>query len=100
MSRTAEWKLRLFLFEEEQTTKARLELDTGTTRLTGHGTARCAPQDTDIPEIGDELAVVRAMEDLAARMKQTAYGDRQAADEPSLRESLKPHAGWLDIATS
>ncbi|MFF3618856.1 DUF1876 domain-containing protein [Streptomyces sp. NPDC002467] len=96
MSRTAEWKVRLYLFEEEHTTKARLELDTGTNRLTGHGTARCAPQDNDVPEIGDELAVARAMEDLALQMKQAAYGDIRAAGVRSLQESLKPYTGWLD----
>ncbi|MFD7915989.1 DUF1876 domain-containing protein [Streptomyces sp. NPDC059752] len=96
MPHTAEWKVRLYLFEEDHTTKARLELDTGTNRLTGHGTARCAPQDNDVPEIGDELAVARAMEDLALQMKRAAYGDMQAARAPSLQESLKPYAGWLD----
>ncbi|MFJ9943280.1 dsRBD fold-containing protein [Streptomyces erythrochromogenes] len=95
MTHTAEWKVRLYLFEDH-TTKARLELDTGTNRLTGHGTARCAPQDTDVPEIGDELAVARAMEDLALQMKRAAYGDMQAASAPSLQESLKPYTGWLD----
>ncbi|MFI8338996.1 dsRBD fold-containing protein [Streptomyces sp. NPDC085639] len=97
MSHTAEWKVRLYLFEEEDhTTKARLELDTGTNRLTGHGTARTAPQDTDVPEIGDELAVARAMEDLALQMKRAAYGDMRPASAPSLPESLKPYPGWLD----
>ncbi|MGW7459457.1 DUF1876 domain-containing protein [Streptomyces sp. NPDC054797] len=100
MSRTAEWKVRLFLFEEDGTTKARLELDTGTSKLTGHGTAHCDPQDADVPEIGDELAVSRAMEDLAAQMKRTAYGDMEALDVPSLRQGRQPRSGWLNIATS
>ncbi|MCX5126918.1 DUF1876 domain-containing protein [Streptomyces sp. NBC_00347] len=94
MSHTSEWKVRLYLFEEDQTTKARLELDTGTSKLTGHGTARCAPQDTDVPEIGDELAAARAMENLALQLKRTAYGDMQAVGAPSLQESPKPYAGW------
>ncbi|MFE9484235.1 DUF1876 domain-containing protein [Streptomyces spororaveus] len=96
MSHTAEWKVRLYLFEEDRTTKARLELDTGTNRLTGHGTARCTPQDTDVPEVGDELAVARAMEDLALQMKRAAYGDMQPAGAPSLPESLQRYPGWLD----
>ncbi|GLX16620.1 dsRBD fold-containing protein [Streptomyces katrae] len=56
MSHTSEWKTHLYLFEEGHTTKVRVELDTGTTRLTGHGTARCNPTDKEVPEIGDELA--------------------------------------------
>ncbi|MET9881830.1 DUF1876 domain-containing protein [Streptomyces sp. NPDC006430] len=101
MSHTAEWKVRLYLFEDDaHTTKARLELDTGANKLTGHGTARCAPQDEDVPEIGDELAVARAMENLADQLKRAAYGDMQAVGAPSLEASLKPYTGWLDMEAS
>ncbi|WCD84777.1 hypothetical protein KPP03845_101100 [Streptomyces xanthophaeus] len=79
MSHTSEWKTHLYLFEEEHTTKVRVELDTGTTRLTGHGTARCNPTDKDVPEIGDELAAARALENLALQLKRSAYGDMAAA---------------------
>ncbi|MFE2547390.1 DUF1876 domain-containing protein [Streptomyces sp. NPDC059355] len=79
MSHTSEWNTHLYLFEEEHTTKVRVELDTGTTRLTGHGTARCNPTDKDVPEIGDELAAARALENLAEQLKRTAYGDMAAA---------------------
>lgn len=100
MTHTAEWKVRLYLFEEDQTTKARLELDTGTNKLIGHGTARCAPRDKDVPEIGDELATARAMENLAQQLKRTAYGDMQAVGAPSHEESPKPYTGWLDMEAS
>ncbi|WP_371675438.1 dsRBD fold-containing protein [Streptomyces sp. NBC_01276] len=79
MSHTSEWKTHVYLFEEEHTTKVRVELDTGTTRLTGHGTARCNPTDKDVPEIGDELAAARALENLAEQLRRTAYGDMAAA---------------------
>ncbi|MFJ5806551.1 dsRBD fold-containing protein [Streptomyces sp. NPDC093093] len=88
MSHTTEWKARVYLFEEDHTTKVRVELDTGTNRLTGHGTARCNPVDQDIPEIGDELAAARALEELAVQLKHIAYGDMiksgAAPQEPSL----------------
>ncbi|MFB7462311.1 DUF1876 domain-containing protein [Streptomyces sp. NPDC056224] len=100
MSHTAEWKVRLYLFEEDQTTKARLELDTGANKLIGHGTAHCAPQDKDVPEIGDELAAARAMENLAQQLKRTAYGDMRAVGAPSLQDSPKPYTGWLDMEAS
>ncbi|MET3984469.1 hypothetical protein ABIC27_002342 [Streptomyces sp. PvR034] len=32
-----------------------------------------------MPEIGDELAIARALENLAERLKRTAYGDMAAA---------------------
>ncbi|MCM1972950.1 MULTISPECIES: DUF1876 domain-containing protein [unclassified Streptomyces] len=79
MSHTSEWKTHVYLFEQEHTTKVRVELDTGTTRLTGHGTARCNPTDKDVPEIGDELAAARALENLAMQLKRTAYTDMAAA---------------------
>lgn len=64
MPHTVEWKVRLRLFEEEGTTKARAVLDTGTTELTGHGDAHRNPADMDVPEIGDELVAGRAPTDL------------------------------------
>ncbi|MEU6657689.1 dsRBD fold-containing protein [Streptomyces sp. NPDC046821] len=100
MSHVAEWKVRLYVSEDDRTTKARVEVDTGTNRLTGHSSARCAPQDKDVPEIGDELAVGRAMENLGEQLKRTAYGDMQALGSPTQEESLKPYSGWLDIAAT
>lgn len=50
MPHTAEWKVRLHLFEDDDgTTKAHVVLDTGTTALTGNGTAHCHPADTNVP---------------------------------------------------
>lgn len=75
MARTVEWKVRLYLFEDEGRTKARVVLDTGPGVLTGRGTAQCAPGDTDVPEIGDELAAGRAMHDLAGQLVRGAERD-------------------------
>ncbi|MFE1825384.1 dsRBD fold-containing protein [Streptomyces yangpuensis] len=91
MSHTAEWKTRMYLFEEEHTTKVRIELDTGTTRLTGHGTARCNPTDKDVPEIGDELAAARALENLAEQLKRTAYRDMAAVGAAPQRAPLRAY---------
>ncbi|QHC23005.1 DUF1876 domain-containing protein [Streptomyces sp. GS7] len=88
MARTVEWKVRLHLFEEGSTTKAHVVLDTGATMLTGHGTARCNPQDPNVPEIGDELAASRAMSDLAGQLARTASDDLEGVRE-SLRRSTK-----------
>lgn len=97
MTRTLEWKVRLFLFEEEGTTKARAVLDTGSTTLTGHGTARCNPQDVDVPEIGDELAASRAMHDLAEQLMRVA--DRDLESVGAGPPNAKPGAGgWPEPA--
>ncbi|MFD8544497.1 DUF1876 domain-containing protein [Streptomyces sp. NPDC059649] len=90
MARTGEWGVRLYLFEEDGTTKARMVLDTGTTSLTGHGTARCGPEDPDVPEIGDELAASRAMSDLAAQLKRIAYGDLEGVRAPTAPQRTEP----------
>jgi hypothetical protein len=89
MSHTGQWKVRLDLFEDDDgTTKAHLVLDTGTTALTGRGTAHCHPADTNVPEIGDELAAGRALVDLAHQLLETAERDVQAnAPQPSTRQT-------------
>ncbi|AZQ39432.1 DUF1876 domain-containing protein [Streptomyces cyaneochromogenes] len=89
MPHTAEWKVRLHLFEDDEgTTKARVVLDTGTTTLTGHGSAHCNPADMNVPEIGDELAASRAMNDLAQQLLNVAERDIEDVDasRPSTRQ--------------
>ncbi|MFG2030756.1 DUF1876 domain-containing protein [Streptomyces sp. NPDC048825] len=93
MPHTAEWKVRLHLFEDDEgTTKAHVVLDTGTTELTGHGAAHCHPADTNVPEIGDELAAGRAMQDLAQQLLNTAERDIEGMGAP--RPSTRQVAGW------
>ncbi|WP_406723823.1 DUF1876 domain-containing protein [Streptomyces sp. GD-15H] len=75
MSHTVEWKVRLYLFEEGGTTKARAVVDTGTTVLTGRGAAHRNPADREVPEIGDELAAGRAMQDLGRQLVEIAERD-------------------------
>lgn len=45
------------------------------TRMNAHGTARLNPVDTDIPEIGYELATARALSHLAHRLLEAAADD-------------------------
>ncbi|ATZ23303.1 dsRBD fold-containing protein [Streptomyces lavendulae] len=52
------------------------------------GTARCNPTDKDVPEIGDELAAARALENLAEQLKRSAYGDMAAAGAAPRRAPL------------
>ena len=41
----------------------------------GHRRAKLNPADPDVPEIGDEIAVARALIDLGHRLLNTAAGD-------------------------
>ncbi|MFI5797862.1 DUF1876 domain-containing protein [Streptomyces sp. NPDC051677] len=93
MPHTLEWKVRLHLFEDDDgTTKARLVLDTGSTELTAHGAAHCHPADSNIPEIGDELAAGRALNDLARQLLRVAERDIEGMDTP--RPSARQNAAW------
>ncbi|MFJ1733425.1 DUF1876 domain-containing protein [Streptomyces sp. NPDC088254] len=94
MPHTVEWKVRLYLFEEEGTTKARVVLDTGTTELTGHGEAHRNPVDTDVPEIGDELAAGRALHDLGRQLVDVAERDIEGMGAASTERRDRPETGW------
>lgn len=94
MPHTVEWKVHLYLFEDEGTTKARVVLDTPTTALTGHGAARCNPVDTDVPEIGDELAAGRALCDLGRQLVDAAERDIKGVGAPAAEPGTRPVAGW------
>ncbi|MFD9114448.1 DUF1876 domain-containing protein [Streptomyces bottropensis] len=94
MPHTVEWKVRLYLFEDEGTTKARVVLNTGTTELTGHGAAHRKPADTDVPEIGDELAAGRAMHDLGRQLVSAAQHDIEGVGAGASEQRARPETGW------
>jgi hypothetical protein len=93
MSHTGQWNVRLDLFEDDDgTTKAHVVLDTGTTAMTGRGTAHCSPTDTNVPEVGDELAAGRAMHDLAHQLLKAAEKDVRSMT-PERPRTPQP-VGW------
>lgn len=94
MAHTVEWNVRLHLFEDEGTTKARVVLNTGTTKLTGHGAAHRNPVDTDVPEIGDELAAGRAMRDLGLQLVGAAQRDIEGMGAGDTERWARPETGW------
>lgn len=61
MQHVREWPIKLYFFEEEGETQARVVLKAQAGRLESVGEARCAPSDFDVPEIGDEVAAGRAL---------------------------------------
>jgi len=73
------WNVDIYVDEHDGHTRALARLhNRDETGLTGVGLARLNPRDTDIPEIGDELAVSRALADLAHKLLDAAIGDIEA----------------------
>jgi len=78
---TKTWHLHVDLFEQDETTRAEIVLRTDAgTELRQVGTARRRPGDRDVPEIGDELAVCRALSGLAHDLLDASIADIQAND--------------------
>lgn len=70
-----EWKLRLYLYESGSKTTARAVLETDGNVLEARAHAHKHPQDTPVPEIGDELAAGRALMALGQRLLHCAATD-------------------------
>jgi hypothetical protein len=73
---TKTWKVEIFLSEDEATTRAEAVLHTTAgTELRHTGVARRSPEDANVPEIGDELAVCRALAGLSHALFDAAVMD-------------------------
>ncbi|QYC43439.1 hypothetical protein Nocox_29275 [Nonomuraea coxensis DSM 45129] len=80
--RAKEWTVRIELTEDGDDTAARAELVTDDgVEMEGQGRARRNPSDPAVPLIGDELAVSRALADLAERLALTTQRDIAASAE-------------------
>lgn len=78
MNETKRWTVDVLVGEAGGRTYAEASLRTEVgDDLTGTGEARLNPNDIDVPEIGDELAVSRALSDLGRRLLVAAAGDIQ-----------------------
>ena len=83
------WHVELFLDEEGDRTVARAVLHTGLpTHVEGRGVTLRSPHDIDIAEIGDEVAAVRALHQLADELLRTAVGDIEAIEEAPVHLSF------------
>jgi hypothetical protein len=73
MDAMKKWTVQVDIDEHEGSTRAVARLREGDTEsLTGTGLARLNPSDRDVPEIGDELAVARALSELSHRLLDVA----------------------------
>jgi hypothetical protein len=68
--------LTVQIIERETDTQAEVELQLSPGEvLHGYGSARRNPRDTDIPQIGDQLATSRALSDLAHKLLEAAAAE-------------------------
>jgi hypothetical protein len=72
------WTVEIVIDEHERQTRARAELRTTEAATVGTGLARRNPHDEDVPAIGDELAVARALADLSHQLVEQASADIEA----------------------
>lgn len=90
MAHTTTWSVEIFIYEDgdDTTAKAKLVTDTGPSRrhtVTGQGKARRNPADLTVPEIGDEVAVARALRHLADALLRTASDDIAEVEHTEVR---------------
>jgi hypothetical protein len=75
------WHVELFLYEDGDDTSARAVLHSDALEHPeGYGRARRAPKDVSVPEIGDELAVARALHALADALLASTSQDISAIE--------------------
>lgn len=78
--RAKQWHVEVFVSEEGDVTKARAVLfGDSPNRVTGEGFTRRNPHDPVVPEIGDEVAVARALEALSRQLVAVASVDIDAS---------------------
>lgn len=73
------WHVDLYLYEHQDSTAAHAVLHSASrAQLDGRGAARLRPGEANVPEIGDEVAVARALRGLADRLLAAASDDMSA----------------------
>ena len=74
-----EWQVRVSIFESGDDTSAKVVLlSDAPTHLTARGQSHRSTRDPSVPEIGDEVAVARALRHLADQLLETATQDIDA----------------------
>lgn len=70
------WTIEIVIDEHQTNTRAQARLrPPGSAQLIGNGLARCNPDDANVPKIGDELAVARALSDLSHQLIEATARD-------------------------
>lgn len=86
MVETKRWTVDVHIDEHDGKTRAVARLRTrDQTHLVGTGLARLNPVDRDVPEIGEELAVARALSELSHKLFDAAAGDIESITHQPVR---------------
>ncbi|GIG62752.1 hypothetical protein Lfu02_71240 [Longispora fulva] len=86
MSPSKQWSVDILIEESDGRTRAEARLTAGDVfGMKGVGWAQLNPADDDVPEIGDELAVARAMSDLGHRLLIEAASEMEDPGENRIR---------------
>jgi hypothetical protein len=67
------WSVEIVLSEDEERTRADAHLHAGSRDFCGFGRSRRNPIDPDVPIVGEELAVSRALGDLSHQLFEAAF---------------------------
>lgn len=67
------WTLAFSVNEDADHCDITATLDTGARKYTGEGRSRRNPDDPSVPRVGEELAVARALHDLANDLTEDAW---------------------------
>lgn len=84
MTTMRRWSVDIYIDEHEETglTHAEARLHTNDkTKLIGRGSAHRHPKDIQVAEIGDELAVARALSELSHALVQAVARDLEDVNE-------------------
>lgn len=72
--------IRVVYTEDGHLTHATATVTVGARKLTGSGRARRNPHDPQMPEVGEELALARALADLSDQLLRGASKDIEARE--------------------
>jgi hypothetical protein len=89
MSMTDRWSVELSIGKDNDEThaEARLVMTDGN-ELSGHGKARHNPADPEVTEIGEEIAVARALSELAHNLLNTAAAELEEVTHQRVRLNM------------
>jgi hypothetical protein len=80
---TKVWALEIAIGENPDETEAQAALRVGDSEMSGTGRARRNPHDPARPRVGEELAVARALSDLAHQLLEAAAREIETFDQTS-----------------
>ncbi len=85
MSTVHTWHVTLNVYDQDDGTAVHAVLTTDDTVVEGHGHARRSPHDVDVPEIGEEIAAARALNDLGTELLRLASQDLTGVQHEKVR---------------